>query len=590
MRYLGSKRRYIKEIMPILMNHMDSSKTFVDAFGGGMNVVTNMPCKNKVALDINIYIYSLWEMLKMVKLKKQPLYLTIPREFTKEEYLDVKKNYLGEESEYNYPLSLIGYVGSALSFGGAWFNGFANYNPKKNEDHVREAYNGVRKQLDEWIYPESTDFRCCSYDQYDYSNGVNIIYCFDEQTEILTKDGWKYLKDITFNDSFLSRNPENDQLEYLRADYIQHFHYNGYMYQYRSRDIDLMVTPNHKIFCATKNKHTGDLNKHFLKAFDFINSKHEYFITGGGKWIREAPENISIMGEDYNYNSFAYLLGIFFTDGSVNKQGTVTINQSKCNIIQKIKKVFEKLQIKYREYYNTRKCHEFRIVGDIKMFFRPFYLKEKRRVPSLIKDSSIDIIRSFMEGVMDGDGCENRRIYTYNRDLVGDYMELLYKLGFSSSFTERVAKPKFYKQENRYIVGKKPYYVVSVRRKKQIQKFDHNENVVKYNGSVHCVTLEKWHTVLVRRNGKTVWCGQCDPPYQDTKKYISDFDNKKFWDWCREQRKNGNYIYVSEYSAPDDFKEVWRKEKKDTLGSWNRNNGKTLSRIEKIFVPLDQND
>jgi DNA adenine methylase len=258
MRYLGSKRRYIKEIMPILMNHMDSSKTFVDAFGGGMNVVTNMPCKNKVALDINIYIYSLWEMLKMVKLKKQPLYLTIPREFTKEEYLDVKKNYLGEESEYNYPLSLIGYVGSALSFGGAWFNGFANYNPKKNEDHVREAYNGVKKQLDEWIHPESTDFRCCSYDQYDYSNGNNIIYS--------------------------------------------------------------------------------------------------------------------------------------------------------------------------------------------------------------------------------------------------------------------------------------------------------------------------------------------DPPYQDTKKYISDFDNKKFWDWCREQRKNGNFIYVSEYSAPDDFKEVWRKEKKDTLGSWNRNNGKTSSRIEKIFVPLDQND
>ena len=54
----------------------------------------------------------------------------------------------------------------------------------------------------------------------------------------------------------------------------------------------------------------------------------------------------------------------------------------------------------------------------------------------------------------------------------------------------------------------------------------------------------------------------CDPPYSKMNKYFDEyhkkrhFDNDKFWGWVRVMSVN-NKVYVSEYSAPEDFTEIW---------------------------------
>lgn len=59
-----------------------------------------------------------------------------------------------------------------------------------------------------------------------------------------------------------------------------------------------------------------------------------------------------------------------------------------------------------------------------------------------------------------------------------------------------------------------------------------------------------------------------DPPYRNTHCYYGKkFDSEKFWNFVRELRIN-NVVFVSEYSAPDDF-----------LSIWTSSNGK-----EKLFV------
>lgn len=52
----------------------------------------------------------------------------------------------------------------------------------------------------------------------------------------------------------------------------------------------------------------------------------------------------------------------------------------------------------------------------------------------------------------------------------------------------------------------------------------------------------------------------CDPPYKGTTGYVSGFDHAKFWNWVRVKSLEGYTIFVSEYSAPPDFDEVWAKE------------------------------
>lgn len=76
----------------------------------------------------------------------------------------------------------------------------------------------------------------------------------------------------------------------------------------------------------------------------------------------------------------------------------------------------------------------------------------------------------------------------------------------------------------------------------------------------------------------------CDPPYANTKKYANDFDNERFWDWCREliETKENIKLLISEYNAPDDFVCIWSKGAQDRMGN------NIMSKNEKLFIHNSQ--
>ena len=76
-------------------------------------------------------------------------------------------------------------------------------------------------------------------------------------------------------------------------------------------------------------------------------------------------------------------------------------------------------------------------------------------------------------------------------------------------------------------------------------------------------------------NGSLVYC---DPPYRGTTGYKFKFNHDEFWDWVRYTSKN-NKVFISEYTAPDDFYCLWEKNVKSSL------TGDTGARsaVEKLF-------
>lgn len=74
----------------------------------------------------------------------------------------------------------------------------------------------------------------------------------------------------------------------------------------------------------------------------------------------------------------------------------------------------------------------------------------------------------------------------------------------------------------------------------------------------------------------------CDPPYQDTKNYsrTDSFDHVKFWETIQSWSESGSLVYVSEYQAPEDWKEIWSKPLKSSVrvGSEDRHTA-----TEKLF-------
>lgn len=76
----------------------------------------------------------------------------------------------------------------------------------------------------------------------------------------------------------------------------------------------------------------------------------------------------------------------------------------------------------------------------------------------------------------------------------------------------------------------------------------------------------------------------CDPPYQGTTKYATDsFDYEVFWNWVREISKD-NYVFISEYNAPDDFKCIWSKNVTTSLKVHEHED-----RTEKLFTYKGEN-
>ena len=76
-------------------------------------------------------------------------------------------------------------------------------------------------------------------------------------------------------------------------------------------------------------------------------------------------------------------------------------------------------------------------------------------------------------------------------------------------------------------------------------------------------------------NNSTVYL---DPPYENSLKYsVEKFNHQDFWNYVREISIN-NEVYISEYSAPQDFECIWFKEQLVTV---SKDNYKTNT--ERLF-------
>ena len=155
MRYQGSKANLAKHIIPFISEHLTEGKVFIDLFAGGMNLVDKVDYQHKVACDINQYVISLWKEIQRNGMKN------IPSNVTEDMYYRVKDAFINGKQDYEDYIT--GFVAICCSYGSGWFNSYAHYNTKRDEDHIKEAYNGIKKQVDKFKYLDKTVFEHMDY-------------------------------------------------------------------------------------------------------------------------------------------------------------------------------------------------------------------------------------------------------------------------------------------------------------------------------------------------------------------------------------------------------------------------------------------
>jgi len=356
--------------------------------------------------------------------------------------------------------------------------------------------------------------------------------CYDEETEVLTKNGWRYFRDVDFTDTFACLD-DDDNLCWHRASDKQVYRYRGELLRFESTMIDLLVTPNHKMWVFDYDKRSDKTRTwKFLRADELANNRYKFRKNAGWNAL-DIPEVVvpphptkyhqypSVTYKDGQIHDLFELLGLWVADGSYNRgymsgsQTNIIITQTKHDGIHRINELCDRLDLAVRWNGNSAHIDNLRLYNFVVSLFGDKPKTFSAYVPRLIKEASASQIQSFLNGVVLGDGTVHKdnkhiAIYSSSKKFVDDLQELYLKVGLSASI--RTDDRKDYcingvsgqSLATKYIVSvHQPNSVVTLLNKKCAKNFG---TPVEYDGYVYCVTVPH-HRLYVRRNGKSCWCG-----------------------------------------------------------------------------------
>lgn len=379
--------------------------------------------------------------------------------------------------------------------------------------------------------------------------------CYDKKTKVLTKNGWKLFKDITYQDTIATLNKDSGCVEYQSPTDIISYKYKGKMYSLQTRGVNLCVTPNHNLFIAKGDYWNGKftppkkIEKEFILTTPDTYFGHNKKFQKSAKW-EGAEEQEFILPEiycnrsgvgtfkkrTYHYPKISFpmdawlkFLGWYVAEGCTSKNVDIRIASNNVDggkEKEKISNILKESGLDFATSNNDRSALTFRIVNNQYHYGFLYQLGSwllsncghralNKKVPNFIKNLSSRQIRLFLECLYQGDGHKMPTgyiLYTISKKLAYDVLELLLKIGDCGSISHRKPGPgKIY--NGKVIQGKHEVYEINWlthsyyhnTSNKGMSKSSH-EKWINYNDMVYCVTLPN-HVIYVCREGKPVWCG-----------------------------------------------------------------------------------
>ena len=165
MKYMGSKRRIVSEILPLMLANRKPGQTFIDAFCGGCHVIEKVPGEYKrIANDNNRYLVAMLEALTETTWSP-------PTSISRDFYNDVRSSYYADDGRFSD--ALVGWVGYVASWNGRFFDGGYSGIGKNGRDYVAEQIRNIQAQLPSL---KGIEWRYGSYDSIEIPP-ESLIYC-----------------------------------------------------------------------------------------------------------------------------------------------------------------------------------------------------------------------------------------------------------------------------------------------------------------------------------------------------------------------------------------------------------------------------
>jgi len=359
-----------------------------------------------------------------------------------------------------------------------------------------------------------------------FSNNISMPtgYCYDEKTEILTKRGWKYFKDISESEIVATRNKKGE-LEYHKINEKIVQDYKGKMIKWKGQQYNICVTPNHRMiverpkFWKLKNYKLmektaeelflGNQNYSFIKDCVWKNGTDMKYVMIDEKKSNGKEPKLRRL----NMDDFLSFMGWYLAEGYLFSGGRnyrVHISQSKSHNPEKWKEIMALInRMGFKPHFYEKKSDISFHSKVMNKFLNKFGKCDEKYVPDFIKGMKPGKIKIFLDSLFKGDGCfttkkGKRKYVSYlstSKKLADDVHELLIKVGLNGAVKRHEIKNYKYSFK-----GTKPTYSISVNHYRLRPHVTNKPEKIDYEGKIYCVNVKN-NIVMVRRNGKAIWCG-----------------------------------------------------------------------------------
>ena len=335
--------------------------------------------------------------------------------------------------------------------------------------------------------------------------GMDLGLCYTDDHEVLTKNGWKFFKDVDENkDWAATRNPISNNFEYTPINFKVEEDHDGDMLEWSSQNVNFCVTPEHLVPISFRD--TPD-DVHF-KTADWLASNQggHHYVDLVSNWI--GSDQVSPV-LDWSFETYCTFMGWYLSEGSGGKNDNrVCITQKEVG--PELESLFKSTQLKWSHY----KCQHRSSNKELAVYLKQFGTCKVKFVPQEIKDAKPEHIKLFIDAFTSGDGhirimengAEEHTLFTTSKQLSDDFQELAQKVGWYSSLVFEEGKTSYYKAENRFITGSGGYTVRFKKRATRAELLKKNFRRVHYQGKRYCLNVP-YHTLYIRRNGRPSWNG-----------------------------------------------------------------------------------
>jgi nucleoside-diphosphate-sugar epimerase len=347
--------------------------------------------------------------------------------------------------------------------------------------------------------------------------------CYDDQTEVLTRNGWKLFGELSDTDEVATRQLDSARLVYARPTARLAYYYQGPMYCVEQRRLDLCVTPNHRMVTSYKRR-DGTEALRFEEAGTILRKYNRYHLTVA--WEGEEQETFtlpaySFLNGDYTpetrpavtipMDDWLTFMGWYIAEGCVDRARAKAPNR--INVNQKLgvhsdqvaaafQRIADALGCTYSSYaFKDRdQLAHYLFSTQLAVYLAPLGDSKAKRIPRELLGLSRRQLRLLFDALMEGDGTWMDREDQYGRydtsspGLADDVQELALKLGLSANVT---------RFGDEYRVNITRSTVLQVNQDSD----DPNDWMEPYAGQVYCCEVPGDGIIMVRRNGKPVWCG-----------------------------------------------------------------------------------